>query len=459
MTDQTLSIATPSQRSLAEKAARKTILTLAWPVVAELLLQTLTQMVDMIMVARLGSAAVAAVGLSSQPLFVGFGLFIGIGTGTTALVARHVGAREEGKVEEVVRQSFWIAILLAILVAAAALIFSHQIVTMMGAEPDVIPFGVNYLQWLAPGYVMMLWSMIMTSALRGAGDTRTPMKVNILINLINVAGNYALIYGQFGFPALGVTGAAVATSLARAVGGFIFLVVLIRGRGPVRLNLARLYQINFSVIGRILRIGIPTALERVILSFGLIFYMRIVASLGTAAFAAHTIAINAESISFMPALGFATAATTLVGQNLGAKNPEAAARNGWEAAKIGGVVMGVMGLIFFLFPTAFMQLYTTEADVIRLGSTSLRIIALAQIPMAIAFIISGALRGAGDTRPMMYITGFCVWVIRLGLTYIFVRSLGLGLTGAWLAMAIDWIGRGFFAALRFRSGKWKEIKV
>jgi putative MATE family efflux protein len=459
MTDQTLSQATPGQRTLAERAARKTILTLAWPVVAELLLQTLTQMVDMIMVARLGSAAVAAVGLSSQPLFVAFGLFIGIGTGTTALVARYVGAREEGKVEEVVRQSFWIALSLALVVAVAALAFSRQIVTMMGAAPDVVPFGVNYLRWLAPGYVLMLWSMVMTSALRGAGDTRTPMKVNILINLINVIGNYALIYGHFGLPALGVAGAAIATSLSRAVGGFIYLVVLIRGRGPVRLPLARLHQVDFSVIGRILRIGVPTALERVILSFGLIFFSRIVASLGTAAFAAHTIAINAESISFMPAMGFATAATTLVGQNLGAKNPEAAARNGWESAKIGGLVMGVMGLIFFLFPTAFMRLYTNEADVIRLGATSLRIIAVAQIPMAVAFIVSGALRGAGDTRPMMYITGFCVWVVRLGFTYIFVGVLGLGLTGAWLAMAIDWVGRGIFAALRFHSGKWKEIKV
>lgn len=459
MTDQTLSIARSSERNAVEKAARKTILTLAWPVVAELFLQTLTQMVDMAMVARLGSAAVAAVGLSSQPLFVAFGIFIGIGTGTTALIARYVGAREDSKVEEVVRQSFWIAIVVAALVAASALTFPRQIVSMMGAEPAVVPVGVSYLQWLAPGYVLMLWSMVMTSALRGAGDTRTPMKVNILINLINVVGNYALIYGKFGFPALGVAGAAIATSLSRTVGGFIYLAVLVRGRGPVRLNLARLYRINLAVIGRILGIGIPTALERVILSFGLIFYMRIVASLGTVAFAAHTIAVNAESISYMPAMGFATAATTLVGQNLGAKNPDAAARSGWESARIGGTVMGIMGLIFFLVPTLFMQLYTTEADVIRLGSTSLRIIALAQIPMGVAFIVGGALRGAGDTRPMMYITGFCVWVVRLGLTYIFVLNLGLGLVGAWLAMALDWFGRGLFAAWRFRSGKWKEIKV
>lgn len=443
----------------AKSEVRRQVMRLAWPVVAEQLMQTLTQMIDMIMVGQLGASAVAAVGLANQPLNIAQGVFMGLGVGATALVARFIGAGDRRSAEDVAAQSVTIAAILSTIMAIVAFWLADGIVVFMGAEPDVVGLGTSYLRYIIPGLAVLMVNVAMGAAVRGAGDTRTPMIANVIINVINTFGNWLLIYGNLGFPAMGVNGAGLATTLSRIAGTAFLFVAMVTGRTPIRLFPSKLLRFDTSLIKRIVNIGLPAAGERVLLSSALTLYVKIVAGLGTVAYAAHAISINVESLSFMPGFGFAVAATTMVGQNLGARRPDLAEKYGWEALRIGVMVAAVGGLVLFLFPAPLMRLYVDDPQIIHYGTITLRVMAFGQIPMIAGFIMAGALRGAGDTRAMLYLTGFCVWGIRLVSAYVFVNYLNLGLFGAWLAMLFDQTVRGTVSTLRFKSGRWKEIAV
>ncbi|MEW6724280.1 MAG: MATE family efflux transporter [Bacillota bacterium] len=438
---------------------RQKIWRLAWPVIAEQSLGTVTQIVDQAMVGRLGAANIAAIGLSFQPLFLAMGVFMGIGVGTTALVARFIGAKQPEGASRATANSLTISTILALALSIFAFTKAEALTAFMGASPEVVALGASYIRYLIPGLVFMLAGMVLSGALRGAGDTMTPMKINLVLNVVNVVLNYGLIYGRLGLPEMGLNGAALATSIARGLGGIALLVVVFGGKKAIRVTPRELLKLDLSRISRIVRIGIPAGLERFFMSLGQMFYVKIVASLGTVVYAAHALAINAESISYMPAFGFAAAATTMVGQNLGAGRPRAAKRYGWETWRFGAIVMGSMSIIFLFFPGLLMRIYTNDPDIIRYGSLALRIIAFAQIPMSAGFIVAGALRGAGDTMSVWLWSMVSVWGIRLVLAYLLVVYLGWGLLGAWLAMSADWIFRGTIYVIRWNSGKWAKVKV
>lgn len=432
---------------------------LAWPVMIEQVLASITQIVDMIMIGRLGPVAVTGVGLSFQPFFFFFAAFMGLSVGTTAIVARHVGAGDREAAGHAAAQSALMAAILGLGFAIPGYIWAENVIRLMGAEPDVVATGVVYIRHLTPGVVFMLLAMLLGGALRGAGDTRTPLKVGIWINAANVIGNYVLIFGHLGFPAMGVRGAAIATTFARASGGLILFMLVLRGRAGLAFPRGSLTRFDKVVIRRTLSVGIPAAGERMIMGGAQVLYARVVASLGTVAYASHAIAMNAESIAYMPAMGFATAASTTVGQSLGAREPDMAERYGWECNRLAMTMMGFVGLGMLLLPQYLMMLYTTDPEVARLGALCLRIMAPAQIAQAAGFVLAGALRGAGDTKQVMYYTVLGVWGLRLGLTLVFVLGLGWGLAGAWVAMGLDWTARSLLLGRRFRTGRWKTIRV
>jgi len=438
---------------------RKSILRLAWPVIAEMALTTVTQIVDTAMVGRLGAPAVAAVAMSFQPLWIAIGVFTGLGVGTTALVARLCGSQERSEADKVLTQSLIVSAVLGMALFLLTYPNAKYIVQFMGGEPEVVSLGASYLRVLLPGLSFMLVHMVASAALRGAGDTRTPMKINVMINLLNVCGNALLIFGLFGFPALGVVGAGIATSVSRIFGCCLMLCLLASGNKAINLNLETVKRLEFTYIPRVIKVGIPAALERLAISGGQLIYARSIVLLGTIPYAAHAISINAEAISYMPGYGFAMAATTLVGQNMGAGKPDVAERSVWETLRIGSAIMGFMGVLFFLFPEFFMRIYTNELEVIALGRVTLRTMGIAQIPLAVGFIIPGALRGAGDTRSVLYSTIIGMWGVRLGVTYILVYWFQMGLLGAWLAMAADWFLRSVYVLARFKSGSWKHMAV
>ncbi len=440
-------------------STRKKILKLAWPVIIEQSLATITHIVDMMMVGRLGAVSVTAIGLTVQPMLFAQAIGSALSVGTTALVARFIGAGKSKDAGRVLQQSLLSALLFSLIGGIIFFRFAGNIISLMGAEAQVIEKGASYLQLVIPGFIFMFISFIITAALRGAGDTQTPMKINMLINILNVIGNYILIFGHLGAPALGIKGAAISTSIARFFGAVILFVMIFREKSVITVIRNNFFLPDFDLIKRIMRVGIPTAMEQMVMRVAQILYVRVVAGLGTLAFAAHQISISAESLSYMPGFGIAVAATTMVGQNLGANQPEKAEESSYEAWKIGSLIMGFMALLFLLIPELLMKLYTDNPEIIRLGARNLRIIAFSQLPMGTQFIFAGSLRGAGDTRWVFYSTAISSWVGRFAMAYLFISIFHWGLVGAWVAMVIDWTMRGSMVLYRFRQGKWKSIKV
>lgn len=436
-----------------------TILLLAWPVMAQMFLQTLAQMVDMAMVGRLGQAAIAAVGLSFRPMFVGQAIFLGLGVATTALVARFIGAKDEDAATKAAAQSLLTSSALALALAAFGFFFAREITLFMGAQDDVIPLGIQYLQAFSPGLFFLMLSTIMTSSLRAAGDTKTPFYAGLFANGLNVFLNYALIFGHFGLPALGVQGAALATSIAHLSTAIILFFALLRGKGGLHLKVCDFTILDWPLIGRIFRIGIPAALERLVMSLSVMLHVKILAALGTTAVAVSTLSGNIEQLSYMPSIGFAVAATTLVGQNLGAGTPQEAERSGWGAARLCALFMGTMGLLFLIVPGIFVRIYTDDPAVIAPAVQVLRIIGISQLPQAFAFVASGILRGAGDTNAVLIFVFLGNVVIRLGLSYLFVLVFGWGLWSAYVAVLADWIFRGIALTHWVRLGRWQVKAV
>ncbi len=433
---------------------------LAWPVVVEQALAMVSQVADTAMVGRLGKESTTAVGLSMQPFFLVNALFMGLSTGTTALVARAVGAGDREEAGKIAGQALVIALVFGLIISTLGYMNADWIIGFMKAEGPVQEIGAGYVRAMMPGLLLFFVFTISTGALRGAGDTRTPMLINVGLNVIHIFTNYVFIYGNLGAPKMGAAGAGLSTSISRILGGMAILVVLTRPGGKLAVNWKHtVRRFDLVRLKRILRIGVPAMLERVLTSSGQIAYSRQVAGLGTEAYAAHSLSLHCESFSYMPGMGFATSATALVGQRLGAEDPDGAERSAYIALKMGVLTMGTMGLLFFVFPSMFLRIFTTDEGVIAAGIPLLRIVAFTQIPEAFGFVIPGALRGAGDTKPGMYVTVLGIWGVRLTLTYILMNVFQLGLTAAWFAMFADWVVRASLYWYRLRQGGWKRIKV
>ncbi len=436
---------------------QRTIVKLAWPVAAEMLLQTVTQVIDMMMISRLGSEAVAAVGISFRPMFFALSIFLGIGAGTTALVARCMGRRDPELASRVTHQAALSTIVLAGCLATGFYLFAPQIQSFMGAAPEVLVLGTDYLRALAWGMVFAYTSIVIAAGLRGAGDTHTTMRVGLLTNFLNVILNYALIFGNLGAPALGVYGAGAATSIARAVGAAV-LVSLAISRRLVIAPPRRLAAFDPDILLRIVRVGLPATAERALMSLAMLMHLRMVAGEGTMAVAAATLSQNIEELAYMPSIGLAVAAATLVGQFLGDGRAGAAEQAGWQCARLGILFMGSMGVLFVLVPRAWLLLFAPAPPLVPLASDLVRIMGLAQPFGAVALILSGGLRGAGATASVMAATALGMWAVRLGLTSALMRA-GWGATGAWWAILADAVLRAGVLALMFAGGRWKRIRL
>jgi putative MATE family efflux protein len=439
-------------------SVRRDVLRLALPATGEQMLSMMVGIVDTFLVGHLGAASLAAVGLANQWIFLAYTLLGAVSTGSTALIARLVGASEREHANHVVRQSVLLAVFIGLGASVLGVSLARPAVILIGAQAEVIGLSTTYLRLVSSVLFVSTLMFVGNACLRGAGDTRTPLYVMLVVNGLNIVVAWTFINGLFGLPKLGVAGSALGAAVAQLTGGVLVLIVLLRGRSGIRLQLAGLRP-DKDLIRRILRIGLPTGVEQLLFRTGNMAYARILASLGIAAYAANQVAINGWSLAFMPGFGFAVAATTLVGQALGAGDPDAAQQRGYISYRIGATIMAAIGLTFVLFPTQIMSFFTNDPEVIALGATPLQIVGLFQPIMAAATIFAGALRGAGDTRYPMIITGAGIWLVRLPLAYLFALGFDWGLVGAWSAMALDLALRGALNFLRFRSGRWKTMQV
>lgn len=438
---------------------RSHVLALAWPAVVEYALTTLIGVANMVMVGRVGAAAVAAVGICHQPLLLAMGVFQALTVGSTAIVARHFGAGQIEEASDAARQSVVLTLTLGLLASVPFVIWARDIVVWIGAKEEVIGYATTYMQIVGGGTVFTVAGIVVAAILRGAGDTRTPMRVNSIANIVNVVVGLVLIFGLLGFPAMGVTGAAYGALLARIVGTVLFLFALYGGRTQLQMSLRQSHRLTRAVVARIFRVGLPAALEQFVMRGGQVLFARIIASLGTVAYAAHQITINAESLGYTPAQALGAASTTIVGQNLGAKQPHMAERGARETMRMAIIFMSCVTVIVVLFAVPILRMYTSDERVVTMGQFIMRLYAFALPAMGVYFVLVGGLRGAGDTRFPLLISIIGIWCVRLVLGNILALQMGLGLTGAWIAMVADqWI-RGIVSYLRFQSGAWKRAKV
>jgi putative MATE family efflux protein len=433
---------------------------ITWPAFIELVMSTLFGMVDMIMVGQLGPAAIASIGLTNQPFMLLIAIFAAVNVGTTTLVAWNIGANKVQKARAIVRQTLVINGILGIVTAALGIIFSKYIVTFMGANEDTLLNAVKYFQIIAGGLVFQGMIMGITASLRGAGETRIPMLYNVGSNLLNVVGNYVLIYGKFGFPKWGVAGAAASTTIARFIALSAGLYVIYKYKNTkIHLGIKDNYKINLAISKKIFSIGMPAALEQFVIQGGLMLFAKTVAGLGTAAYAAHQIGLNISGLTFAPSMAFGVAATTLVGQSLGAGNEQRANEYANVVHHMAILIACVMGLMFILFSYPMARLYTSDLAVAAMAGTVLKILALAQPGQSTQLSLAGVLRGAGDTIYPLYASFVGIWVFRVVIAYVFVSFFNWGLVGAWIALVLDQYTRSAIVYLRYRSGKWKYVRA
>jgi putative MATE family efflux protein len=437
------------------------VLRLAWPVMVSNLLATLTTTIDIIMVGSLAgvaTAAVSAVGLGGQILFLFFGIMISVSAGAVALVARAIGARNQAEADEVLKQSLALGALLAVPLTVVGVAFARPLLLLFDPEPEVVELGTPYIQVVSLSVVFQFLVFLSSFALRGAGDTVTPLWIGVIVNVVNAFANYNLIFGNALIPPLGVVGAGAGTSIAFGVGAVTSLAIFVRGRGRLRLTL-RGPWIRRSLIARIFRIGWPSALEQMLFHTALLIWVAMVVAFGNNALAAHQIGLRIQMFAFMPGFGFAIAATALVGQNLGALRPEVAERKGWEATKWAVAVMGATAAGIFVLAPWIARAFIADEDVIALTVTFIRIHALSIPAVGAFFAIDGALKGAGDTRYPLLASFTGLYAVRLPLSLLLGFWLGLGLLGVWASLVVEYWCRAGLISIRFRRGGWKALKV
>lgn len=477
------------------KEVGRSVFRLAWPAIAENALQTLLGLVDTAVVARLGTSALSGVGASQQLIWVLTTALIAVSMGTTVLIARFTGAGQRDRANAVLKQSIMVSLLMGVALAPVALI-SHPLLSLLGLPPEAANDGATYLSITMTFAVLIVFMFVAGAALRGAGDTRTPMFVTGFINIINAVLAVELVFGGgkaseilsswlsslthsivtvpglSWVPELGVAGSAWAAMISRGIGAFILLGLLMMPKGALQLWRGGSWRPNFDLIGRIMKIGIPSMVEQLVMSIGILVYSFLVIGMGEVLFATSRLVTNAIFLSQMPGFGFAVAATTLVGQNLGARRPRRALLGSQLATRSALIWMTAMGVVFYFFGDAILRVFTDDPELLRIGGDAMKVIAFTQPPLALAFVLAGALRGAGDVKFPMWVTTTAVWLVRLptgaflGLsavgipfTNISFPGLNLGLQGIYAGMVIEATMRAVFMYVRYRGGKWQTMKV
>lgn len=451
----------PQTIDLRVERLNRTILALSLPSVAESLLSTMVYMVDTILIGWLNDPrALAAVGLSSTLMWASDGLFRAISISASAMVARYWGQRDFEEARRVAGQSLILSVLVALLLMAILIPIARIFIQVMGGEPDVIELGTQYVRIILATSVISYPMTIATSIIRATGDTRKPMYLTAFMNVLNVLSSVLLIFGWGPIPRLGLQGAALSTSLARTVGGVAALWVLFAPKTSVQLRLTHVLRWEGGLLWRVIRIALPNVAETIVSRLGFILFTRILATLGTVALAAHQVALRVESLAFMPGWGLATAAAALVGQALGAQEVEVAELGIRRTLVIGNGIMVLLAAVFLAFGSAIVRVFgLQDPELVRSAVTLIRISSLELIGLCTVMILGGCLRGAGDTRTPMIVTLVGTLFLRVPITYLFVITLDGGLSGVWLATAVDWSVRALVMFLLYLRGRWKTVTV
>lgn len=422
---------------------------LAWPTLGDGLLQTALDLVNLALLGSLGTTVLSGVGAATQLIQLGLSVLGAVSVGGMVLTAQARGARDDRGAGRIAGQALSISLLLGLAIGLPAMLFASPLLRLAGASPEVAAQGTVYLRLAGLAFPALAAMTVGAAVMRGFGDSRTPMTVTGLTNLLNIALSAGLIFGP---PHLGVTGAAWGAAVSRIVGALLLLGALWRSG---RLVGARLW-LERAAIRSLLRIGLPSMAEQVVLSLGLLAYGLITLRLGTTVYAAQRVALTLISLAWMPAFGYGTATTALVGQAIGAVDAARARLLARAAAGRAIAWMSGLAIFCFAFASPLVSLFTTDPEVRRESAAGLRVMCLGQPFWGLGQVYAGALRGAGDTRFPMWATSAGVWLVRMPVAYLFGFLLGFGLPGIFVSNGVDAGVRALLVTRRFHSGQWRE---
>jgi len=447
-----------SEADYTEIKIGKAIFLLAVPMILELIMESTFAVVDIFFVGKLGPSAVATVGLTETYLFLLYSIGMGLSMAVTAIVARRIGEKEKEKAGVSAVQSILLAIIVSLPFAFAGIVYSKELLALMGADTWVLEHGYRYMQWMLGGNAVIMLLFIINAIFRGAGDAAIAMRVLWIANGINMVLDPLLIFGWGPFPELGIEGAAVATNIGRGIGVFTQLWFLFKGVKHIRV-LREQIQFHWGTISAIIKTSLGGIGQMIIAMTSWIFIMRILAEFGSEIIAGTTIAMRIMMFTMMPAWGMSNAVATLVGQNLGAKKPDRAEKSVWITGLWNMVFLIGVAVIYFVASESLVGIFTDDAKVISVGAMWLKIVSYAYFVYGWWMVAVQAFNGAGDTVTPTKINFVFFWLLEIPLSYFMAKTLDMGYSGVFWAIFIAETSVGLFTLWLFTRGKWKTVRV
>ena len=447
-----------SQQDFTTGSIRRAIFMLSVPMVLEMMMESVFFLVDAYFVSSLGANAIATVGLTESVLTLVYAVAIGLSMGVTAIVARRIGEKDTEGARRTAVQAIMLGILVASLISVIGILFPKDILRLMGGQPDLIEEGFRFTQILLGGNVTIMLLFLVNAIFRGAGDAAVAMRVLILSNVLNIILDPLLIFGWGPIPAFGVQGAAIATTIGRGSAVIFQLLILFYGWSRIKVGIKDIV-VRASEMINLVKVSLGGIGQFIIGTSSWVFLMRIMAEFGSEVLAGYTIAIRVLMFTLMPSWGMSNAAATLVGQNLGAGNPERAAISVWKTGKYNAYFMVLVSVFYLLFAEGILKIFSDDPEVIGSGALSLRVIAAGYVFYAYGMVIIQAFNGAGDTKTPTVINFFCFWLFQLPFAYLAAVSFDMGPLGVLLAITLAEVLIAAIGIALFRKGKWKSVKV
>ncbi len=450
---------TGSEQNFTTGSIDRAIFLLSVPMILEMLMEALFAVVDVFFVSQLhDNDAVAVIGLTESMLTIVYSIAIGLSMGATAMVARRVGEKDIKSAEVAAVQALFIGVALSFIISMIGFFYSTDLLRLMGASEAVITKGAGFTKLMLSGNITVMLLFLINAIFRGAGNASIAMRSLMLANMLNIALDPIFIFGWGPVPAFGVEGAAIATNTGRAVGVLYQVYHLLKGKGLIKLHAENLVM-KWNIVWNLLKVSAGGTAQFVIASASWIFLVRIVSNFGSEALAGYTIAIRVIVFAILPAWGMANAAATLVGQNLGAQQPDRAEKSVWRTAFFNVMFLGIVTVLFFTCAKPIVGLFTNDQAVLKSGIECLQIVSLGYIFYAYGMVISQSFNGAGDTTTPTILNFFGFWTFQIPLAYLLAMTAGFGPTGVYAAISIAESTIAVAAILIFRRGKWKSVSI
>lgn len=447
-----------SEADYTKIGLRRAIFLLAVPMILELVMESAFAIADIYFVGKLGASAVATVGLTETYLYLLYSLAMGLSTAVTAIIARRIGEKNRDAAATAAIQAIFLGLLFSVPFAVAGIFFSRELLSLMGADAWSIEHGYRYTQWMLGGNAVIVLLFVINAVFRGAGDAAVAMRVLFVANLLNIVLDPLFIFGWGPIPAMGIEGAAIATNIGRGVGVLMQLWILFHGGKHIRARVSQLYWETKTMLN-IAKTSLGGIGQMLVSMTSWIFLMRILSDVGSDAVAGATIAIRVMMFAMMPAWGLSNAATTLVGQNLGAGNPDRAESSVWRIGSYNMILLIGVSFVFFFYNRELIGLFTTDSGVIAVGAEWLRILSYSFFVYGWWMVSSAAFNGSGDTTTPTKINLVFFWLIQIPLCYVLAIQLGWEQSGVFWGVFISETSVGLFTLWLFTKGRWKKTVV